>query len=311
MIDYLFKRIVAYSLDMFLVSIVVSSIATNSTINFQLDDYNKYYKEYLELSSTYLEQESINISTCEELNNVVSKKKLTEEKYVTEVKELNESKDSLTEEEYNSKCMVIVNKYNDNKMSEEYVLDELNHLYYMTEKNSTVLYGISILACLLYFVVFQGFTYGQSLGKKIMRLKIVSKDGSKVTYKQLFFRTLFLYSIINYLGLVIFRFVLSENLYISVGQCLSVINTILLSVIGFMIVFNSRRGLHDIVCKTKVILMDFKGNEIDLDKKLFVSGFGGGKAEESSEENNEETIEVKKNNDKKTKRKSKSKKENN
>ena len=51
MIDYLFKRIVAYSLDMFLVSVVVSSIAANSTINFQLDDYEKYYNDYLDVST--------------------------------------------------------------------------------------------------------------------------------------------------------------------------------------------------------------------------------------------------------------------
>ena len=38
-----------------------------------------------------------------------------------------------------------------------------------------------------------------------------------------------------------------------------------------MIVLNGRRGLHDVITKTKVILMDFKGNEINLDKKLFIT----------------------------------------
>ena len=61
----------------------------------------------------------------------------------------------------------------------------------------------------IYFGLFQGFTYGQTLGKKIMRLKIVSNDGNKVSYKQLIFRTLFLYSIINYLGIILFAFFLS------------------------------------------------------------------------------------------------------
>ena len=154
MIDYILKRVVAYAIDMFLVSVVVSSIATNSTINFQIDDYNKYYTEYLELSSTYLEQQANNINTCDDLNSAVSNEKLTEKDYVKEVEELNKNKESLSNEEYDSKCMLIVNKYNDNKMTEEYVLEQIDYLYYMTEKNSVILYGVNIITCFLYFVIF-------------------------------------------------------------------------------------------------------------------------------------------------------------
>ena len=311
MIDYLFKRIVAYSLDMFLVSIVVSSIAANSTINFQLDDYEKYYNEYLEVSTIYLEQQANDIKTCEELNTAVDKDKLTEEKYVSEVSDLNKNKKSMTEEEYDSKCLLIVKKYNDNKMTDEEIIDKVNHLSYMTEKNSVIMYAVSVIACLLYFGLFQGFTYGQTLGKKIMRLKIVSNDGNKVSYKQLIFRTLFLYSIINYLGIILFALAFSEDLFISAVNILSIFNTTLLTIIGIMIIFNGRRGLHDVICKTKVILMDFKGNEINLDKKLFISEFGGNSSNENTANNTEESVDTLNKSNKKTKHKSKSKKENN
>lgn len=271
MIDYVLKRVVAYAIDMFLVSVVVSSIATNSTINFQIDDYNKYYTEYLEMSSTYLEQQANKINSCDDLNSAVSNEKLTEKDYVKEVEELNKNKESLSSEEYDSKCMLIVNKYNDNKMTEEYVLEQIDYLYYMTEKNSVILYGVNIITCFLYFVLFQGFTYGQTLGKKIMRLKVVSNDGEKVSYKQLFFRTLFLYSIIYYLGLIIFSLVFKESLFIKVVHYLSIFNTALFLILGIMIIVNGRRGLHDVIGKTKVILMDRKGNEINIGKKLFIT----------------------------------------
>ena len=271
MIDYILKRVVAYAIDMFLVSVVVSSIATNSTINFQIDDYNKYYTEYLEMSSTYLEQQANKINTCDELNSAVSNEKLTEKDYVKEVEELNKNKESLSSEEYDSKCMLIVNKYNDNKMTEEYVLEQIDYLYYMTEKNYVILYGVNIITCFLYFVLFQGFTYGQTLGKKIMRLKVVSNDGEKVSYKQLFFRTLFLYSIIYYLGLIIFSLLFKESLFIKVVHYLSIFNTALFLILGIMIIVNGRRGLHDVIGKTKVILMDRKGNEINIGKKLFIT----------------------------------------
>lgn len=300
MIDYLFKRVLAYALDMFLVSVVVSCIATNSTINFQLDDYEKYYNEYLEISTIYLEQQNNKIITCDDLNKAVSGKKLTEEEYVLEVETLNKDKENITSEEYDSKCLILVNKYNNNKMSEEYVTSKIDHLYYMTEKYSIFLYVINVITCLLYFGLFQGFTYGQTLGKKLTRLKVVSSDGNNVSYKQLIFRTILLYNIIYYIGLIIFSLVAGESLFIKAAQYLSIFSTALLTIIGIMIVLNGRRGLHDVITKTKVILMDFKGNEISLDKKLFITR-NNVKKEENVKEVEKVEDKFKKKNTRKTK----------
>ena len=299
MIDYLFKRILAYAVDMFLVSVVVSCIATNSTINFQLDKYNKYYNEYLELTTIYLEQQNNKIITCDDLNKAINDEKITEKKIVLSVEKLNKEKENISSEEYDSKCLILVNKYN-NKMSEEYVTSKIDYLYYMTEKYSIFLYVINVITCLLYFGLFQGFTYGQTLGKKLTRLKVVSSDGNNVSYKQLIFRTILLYNIIYYIGLIIFSLVAGESLFIKAAQYLSIFSTALLTIIGIMIVLNGRRGLHDVITKTKVILMDFKGNEISLDKKLFITR-NNVKKEENVKDVEKVVDKVKKKNTRKTK----------
>ena len=128
---------------------------------------------------------------------------------------------------------------------------------------------------MLYFVFFQGFTGGQTLGKKITRLKVVStKEGEKLSYKQLFKRTLFLpintmFSSVTYciimLGCIL---VLPENLFTPVTDFLYFINYMVILGIVFTISFNKGKiGLHDMVAHTRIMEMDFKGNEIKKDDK--------------------------------------------
>lgn len=298
MIDSLFKRAIAYFIDMMLVSLVVNSLISSSMVNFQLDTYQDIYKEYTDFHNLYVEQYNNDIKTCENLEKAFSNKKITEEKYINSYEDLKSSVDSeeITKEEYDSKCLIIVDNYNDNKITEDEYLDKVTTYSYNLEKKSSFNYIINIIACLLYFVLFQGFTNGQTLGKKIMRLKVVSDDGQeKISYKRLFIRTLFLYSIIYYLALTISVSILSESAFTLSFNILYMLNYILSLVLVFMIGVNSnRRGLHDVVAKTKVIELDFKGNEIKRKKKSF---FGSKKHSDSEVQDKDDSEnEEKKNN---------------
>ena len=276
MIDSLFKRVIAYLIDMMLVSIVVNSIVSSNIINFQLDKYKELYDEYYSIYTLHLEQVNNKIESCSDLDKAVKDKKLTEEKFVSNYNTLKDSysKQEISDEEYNNKCLVIIDDYNSNKMTDEYYSEKVDYYYYRLEKNSIVTYGANIVAFMLYFIFFQGFTGGQTLGKKITRLKVVSsKDDEKVSYKQLFKRTLFLpintmFSSITYciimLGCIL---VLPENLFTPVTDFLYFVNYMVILGIVFTISFNKGKvGLHDMVAHTRIMEMDFKGNEIKKDE---------------------------------------------
>ena len=125
------------------------------------------------------------------------------------------------------------------------------------------------MICLLYFVVFQGFTKGQTLGKKIMRLKIVSTTDKELTYVQLLIRTVFLYSIIYSFVMMTSVYIIPVQYFTKFSNIVYMLNYLLTLAVLSMIVFNrDRKGLHDVVAKTRVMMMDFKGNEI-RDKSLF------------------------------------------
>lgn len=277
MIDSLFKRVIAYLIDMMLVSIVVNSIISSNVVNFQLNKYNKLYDEYYDIYTLHLEQTVNKIESCGDLEKAIKDKKLTEEKFVSSYNSLKESysKQEISDEDYDNKCLIIVKDYNSNKMTDEYYSEKVDYYYYRLEKNSIVVYAVNIIAFMLYFVFFQGFTGGQTLGKKITRLKVVStKEDEKLSYKQLFKRTLFLpintmFSSVTYciimLGCIL---VLPENLFTPVTDFLYFINYMVILGIVFTISFNKGKiGLHDMVAHTRIMEMDFKGNEIKKDNK--------------------------------------------
>ncbi len=261
--DGLFKRVLAYLIDMILVSFVVSSIASSHLVNFQLDDYEKNYKEYAEVVTSYYEHRNNKIKSCDDLAKAIKDKKLTEEKYVSRYEKITEDKEEL-KDEFDSKCLVIVDDYNSAKMSDDEYREEIKYLSYNVEKKLTFTYLTNVITCILYFVFFQGFTGGQTLGKKIMRLKVVSYDDSEVSYKQLFIRTLFLYSTVYNFIVAISAHLVPLNFFYEVSNVLYFINYTLSIVLLFTVSTNyKRRGLHDIVAKTRVKMMDFKGNEIE------------------------------------------------
>lgn len=266
MIDSMFKRVIAYLIDMMLISIVASSLVSSKVINFQLEDYETLYNEYYEIYSLYVEQSTNDIKTCEELEKAIDEKKLTEEKYITDLEKLKESysKQELSKEEYDNKCLVIVDEYNSNKMTEEEYKEHYDYYFYNLEKNSIIGYIVNIVLCLLYFVFFQGFTGGQTLGKKINRIKVVSvKENERVSYKQLFIRTIFLHSNIYYLLMLLSILFVPKNSFMQVGEALYALNSILSMMLVFTISFyKGKSGLHDKIAHTKIIDVDFKGNEI-------------------------------------------------
>jgi len=312
MIDNLFKRVIAYFIDMMLVSIVVNSIISSNVVNFQLNNYEKLYKEYYDVYTLYTEQYNNKLETCEDLEKAIEEKKLTEDKFLSDYEKLNESysKQEISQEEYDSKCLFIVDDYNSNKMTDEFYNEQVDYYYYNLEKNSVVGYLFNIGACILYFVFFQGFTGGQTLGKKIMRLKIVSnKDNKKVSYKQLLVRTLLLpintmfQNTIYCLLMLVAILAIPKNLFGQVTDILYFISYLISLGIIFTIAFyKGKVGLHDMLGHTKVIYLDFKGNEINSSKKVDVE-------KEEYKENTENKVKNKTRNLNKSNKKIKDEKE--
>lgn len=104
-----------------------------------------------------------------------------------------------------------------------------------------------------YFAVLPFYYNGQTLGKKIMKIKVV-KDNDELTMNDLIIRNIiingFLFSLIGF-ALI---FIVSDLTYFLIISILCFIEILLVIISVFMILYrHDKKGLHDLWCKTSVV----------------------------------------------------------
>lgn len=104
-----------------------------------------------------------------------------------------------------------------------------------------------------YFVILPYYYNGQTLGKKLMKIKIVKENG-ELTINNLLLRSVITNGIVStIIGLVII-FVFPDLAYFWTISILGFIQFLLVIISVFMILYRKdKKGLQDIVCKTIVV----------------------------------------------------------
>ena len=138
-------------------------------------------------------------------------------------------------------------------MSDE-IMEEYTDLIYDSQKSMILTSSINIALYFAYFVVFQFMNNGQTFGKKLLKLKIVSSDDGNVSMLRMLIRYLFIVNIFSGLFNIILLFVLPKNIYLMTYLSLTSIESIFMIMsLLFVLYRKDKRGLHDLMAKTKVI----------------------------------------------------------
>lgn len=115
---------------------------------------------------------------------------------------------------------------------------------------------IILIVKVLYFIVFQYFNKGQTIGKALLKIRLVSERG-KLKFHQVLLTSLI---VCNLLTSAVNLFVLRNlnmDTYLTVSNVISYIEIIIAVTIVIMI--NMRKdgkGLHDLLTKTKVVYVE-------------------------------------------------------
>lgn len=148
----------------------------------------------------------------------------------------------------------LVEKYINGDIESREAIDSLYDNKYIMDKESIPNNLISLVITIGYFVVFGYYNKGQTFGKKLMHIRIVNNEGQDVNYIQLFGRSLIIHEAFLVITSMILIGLVSKNQYLHITGIIDIIQTI--AVICSIIMIATRddkRGLHDIVFKTKVI----------------------------------------------------------
>ena len=260
------KRIGAYFIDMMVVMLITQCLSGVPFINKQLDTYNKYYQEYSNALKEYSEFKL-------ELQNSFKDEKITEKEYSKIIKISDDYKQEI-EKFYDDKKITKKEYKTINKNMDNHYLKIYKKLYSKVEKNSICYFIIYLITTIFYFVFFNYYTNGETLGKKIFHLKIVNnKDNNKkVSILSYIIRAIFLYQPIYYIIKLICVMTLNGNDYYSVTSIVYDIQYYLQFIIILTVMIKmDGRGLHDLLAGTRVASYNRKGEEIDYYSKSFLT----------------------------------------
>lgn len=183
--------------------------------------------------------------------------------FLPENKEYNESIN-----EYSTLLSDLTNE----ELTQENFIKETNNMIYDINVNSITINIVTTVLTISYFVVLAYFMNGQTLGKKLMKLKIVSSNKKKLTMNNYLIRGLVINSILMNILEIIFILVLNKQAYLRVNDIITYIFGITYIITFGMILFREdKKGLHDYLAGTKVIsvkdyIEDKEEKEIVLSK---------------------------------------------
>ncbi len=164
---------------------------------------------------------------------------------------------NIYKDKYQEEYAQYIELYND-ALEEKVTLEEYNEkavtYNYNLGKLSIISSTIYIVITISYFVGFNCLYQGQTIGKRILRIRIISSKDSNVRLWQYILRIVLLTGIFSNVVLILSVLFMNENIYYNISYFVNVFEYILQLVIIITTIINKNgRGLHDIICQTTVV----------------------------------------------------------
>lgn len=152
----------------------------------------------------------------------------------------------------------LMTQYTAQEITVEEYTKQIGPVIYEIQDSSVVVSMISVLLSIAYFIVFQYLNKGQTLGKKMLGLK-VQEHGKDPSLKSIIIRTIGVDSILSGMLGIILLYILNKNNYYFGYSIISTLEMVFIFITALFILYRKdKRGLHDVMAHTEVI--DERGN---------------------------------------------------
>lgn len=147
----------------------------------------------------------------------------------------------------------LAESYANKEITIEEYSEKTQELNYELQKSNVAVNAVSVTLFIGYFIVFAYFNKGQTIGKKLLKIKVV-ENNKKPSIKAMIIRGLFVYGILTGLYTAIFVNILSKK-YFNYGSAICSYIELFFVVVSFFMVLYKKdgRGLHDLMAGTSVI----------------------------------------------------------
>lgn len=148
----------------------------------------------------------------------------------------------------------VTDNYMEGKISPDTYVRKNSNINYDLSRETALVSIITVAIYIVYFIIYQLKNKGQTLGKKLLKIRIISTSEDELNMNQLAIRSIMINSIIANMLVIALVLIGTKEIYF--------IGTIIVELIQYLIIFVSalmvlsrkdKKGLHDLVAKTKVI----------------------------------------------------------
>lgn len=131
-------------------------------------------------------------------------------------------------------------------------LETVGDIYKEVDKNNIFVNIFNIIFIILYFVILPYYNNGQTVGKKILKIKVRSMGNKEASLLQLFLRSLIITGLF-YLIFTLIALIIPFNYFIliSIFGFLQIILVIICAIMAFT--RKDKRGFHDLISMTRVM----------------------------------------------------------
>lgn len=153
-----------------------------------------------------------------------------------------------------NKLMETLEQYQNNEITMEEYTDSVVDTNYQLQKSSVPTNALQVVLYVGYFIVFGYLNKGQTVGKKLCKIKVVNKDGNLPSVWNMIVRSLLIYGIFTLLYSIVFVNILDKYIFTYGYMLIDYITVIFVMIAFFMILYRKDgRGLHDVIARTYVI----------------------------------------------------------
>ncbi len=172
--------------------------------------------------------------------------------------------DTKAVEKYNDEAKQIATSYANHQIDVSTYLSKVVDISYDQMQVTGLSNIITIAILVLYFIVYQIYNDGQTLGKKMMHIKIVKCDDGDLEMNDLILRNLFTNSILADI-LIATITLCGKNIYFYGSSVVKLFQFVFLLITVLMIMIRKDgRGIPDILANTKVVSLKVKIKEDEL-----------------------------------------------
>ena len=133
-------------------------------------------------------------------------------------------------------------------------LDEYKKYSYIVQKSSGVSTVVQLVISVFYFGTFAYYNGGKTIGKKCMKIKVVSVDDNELSHGKFIIRAALITGVVTSLLSLLSLLLTDYYKYYNYDMLFTSINSLFIIACIIMIIFRKdKRGLHDLVVNSKII----------------------------------------------------------